>query len=123
MKFTKFNVIGSVVSLVFGGPIGLLVFIAGYIAFMIHVTWRGLLFIQSYLYLITLWNTQDMMKANGVANDLTPDGSSYFLDGALKFAQRHNGGRQLPVIAEAKRNGFRYKKPSSLELFKGAFMS
>jgi len=73
---------------------------------------RGLLFIQSYLYLITLWDTQDVIQANWIANDLSPNDSFHYLDGALEFAKRYSGGMQLPVIQEARQNGFKYNPPS-----------
>jgi hypothetical protein len=38
---------------------------------------------------------------------------------AMVFAEKHNGGYQLPVIAEAKSLGYRYKRKTFQQFFNG----
>lgn len=116
--FSKWNIVGAILSFALGGPVGLCVFIALWGVFWYYTSRRGLLFVQSYLYLVTLWDTNDSIKANWKANNLTPSRAIAYMQSALEFAQRHNGGMQLPVIEEARKNGFVYKGKSLFDLLK-----
>lgn len=123
MKFNLFNVIGGIASFIIGNFIGLIIFVFIYLTFKAFNTRRGLLFIQSYLYLITLKETEDEVKANWAANDLSVEASLEHMDQAVFYAKHYTNGMQLPVIAKAKASGFKYKKPSLTGILQELFNS
>ncbi|MGH1399171.1 MAG: hypothetical protein ACRBCT_08155 [Alphaproteobacteria bacterium] len=122
MKFTIWNVTGAIVSLAFGGPLGLIIFFFLWLVIWYHSSLRGLLFIQCYIYLMMV-NTDEVppYDASIKANNLNVHEASGLLMGAIDFANRFASGQQLPVIKEAKEQGYIYKKKSFVELMKEAW--
>jgi len=118
MKFTVWNVVGGIISLIFGGPIGLIIFFFLWLIVWYHLSIRGLLFIQSYLYLMMRADKIDPHEASIKANNLKAYESESLLEGAIDFSNQFTNGQQLPVIAKAKERGYIYRKKSFPELIK-----
>lgn len=77
-----------------------------YAVFSYRRSIKNILFIRSYLYLKTLYETDNKDLANKIANDLPDSHVSDYTEEAKEFSVRHNGGQALPVIVEASENGF-----------------
>ena len=118
MKFTLWNVIGAGLSFAFGGFIGLGIFITGLLIFWYHMTCKGALFIQSYLFLMLRKDGLGALEASIGANNCSVDEMRYLNDGALNFADIHSGGKQLPVIHAAREEGYVHRRKSVLEYFR-----
>ena len=107
MNIWTIGIIGGIGSTLLLGPIGLVVFLIGYGFFFYYMKYRGLLFVQSYVFLKTLSQTNDVDMANVKANTLTSDDAYYHGDEAMMFAQKMCQGQTLRVMALAKQNGFK----------------
>lgn len=110
MKIYIFVFIGGILSLALGSIVGLGLYILGMGWLYHYLLKRGLLFIQSYLYLKTLWQTNNTNFANDTANDLSTLESRHFISEAMHYAENVTGGLQLPVIEQAKTLGYKSRK-------------
>jgi len=118
VKFTIWNVVGGVISFVFAGPIGLGIFVLGWLVFWYHTTMRGFLFVQSYLYIMLVAEESNRHEASIKANDLKIYEVDRLMVGAVDFSNQFTKGQQLPVIATAKEQGYIHKKKSFFEVMR-----
>ncbi len=118
MKFTVWNVSGALVSFFLGGPIALIIFLIVWLITWYHLSTRGLLFIQSYAYLLMMAEKTDPHEASIESNNIKAYEAESFLAGAKGFANKFTNGEQLPVIKAAKKQGYIYRKKSFLELIR-----
>lgn len=102
----KVGLVGAVIAFIFGSVVGLGLYIIIYGVVWWHLTKRGVLFIKSYLYLKTLWQTEDKDLALYRANSIGIMTSTHYIEEALHYAQQTFYGAQLPVIEQAKSEGF-----------------
>ena len=82
----------------------LLTGVAGYF-FLKHFTERGKNTVRAYLYLSTIRERYSVEEANQIAGVHIDSGSAQTIRNAKLYAQTLDGGKQLPMIAEAKRQG------------------
>ena len=116
MRITKWSLVGALISIIVGGWIGLLIYVVGWFFLMAFVTRRGLLFIQSYIYLKALRETESRYAASWAANKMPVSVSQEYWEEALAYAKQFSDGEQLPIIEAAKREGYEYRKKSVREL-------
>jgi len=102
----KIALIGAVISFVFGYVVGLGIYVLIYGATWWYLTKRGVLFIKAYLYLKTLWETEDKNVALYRANSIGMLDSTDYMEEAMIYAHKTFYGAQLPVIEQARSEGF-----------------
>lgn len=81
--------------------------IAGVVGLWFFTLYRGRLFVRAYMYLMMLEEFGDLEKANECAMMLGYKDAARIAPSAKGFARQFFGGKQLPVMAEARRRGFR----------------
>lgn len=89
----------------------LLIGVAGYFFFKAN-TARGVRTVRAYLYLMALDRGLSVQEANRVAQHDVLNGPTDIPTAARSYVQRMYGGKQLPMIAEAERLGFKLYQPS-----------
>ncbi|MCK1337079.1 hypothetical protein IVB38_13850 [Bradyrhizobium sp. 38] len=82
----------------------LLAGVAGFF-FLKHATERGRNAVRAYLYLIAIRDRCSVEEANQMAGGPSYSPSPETIRGAKLYAQALYGGKQLPMIADAKRQG------------------
>lgn len=82
----------------------LLAGVAGYF-FLRHVTERGKNTVRAYLYLSAINEQYSVEEANQIAGVNIDSGSPQTIRNAKLYAQVRYGGKQLPMIEDAKRQG------------------
>ncbi|WP_256809032.1 hypothetical protein [Bradyrhizobium sp. Bra64] len=83
----------------------LLAGVAGYF-FLRHATERGRNAVRAYLYLNAIRDRHSVEEANQMAGGHAYSRSPEAIRGAKLYAQVLYGGKQLSMIADAKRQGF-----------------
>lgn len=106
VKVYIFAALGAVISFAAGNIVGLGFYLAALLVIYYYLLSRGLLFIQSYLFLKVFWQTSNIGMANYAANELGVFASTRYIVEAMTYANRSFGGAQLPVIEQAKDIGF-----------------
>jgi hypothetical protein len=82
----------------------LLAGVAGYF-FLKHSTERGKNTVRAYRYLSAIREQYSVEEANEIAGVHIDSGSPHTIRSAKLYAQALYGGKQLPMIADAKRQG------------------
>ncbi len=106
MKIYLLAAFGAIISFAVGNIVGLGLYLAALLFVYYYLLSRGLLFIQSYLFLKVFWQTNSIGMANYAANELGVFASARYIVEAMSYANRSFGGAQLPVIQQAKDIGF-----------------
>jgi hypothetical protein len=75
------------------------------IFFLKHTTERGKNTVRAYLYLNAIRERYSVEEANQIAGVHIERGSPQTIRNAKPYAQALYGGKQLPMIADAKRQG------------------
>ena len=106
MRIWFYLILIACVFTAFGGIVGFGIYLVGGFVLYMHFLNKGLLFIQSYLYLKILWETSSPNTANYVATNLGVFESGRYIAESTRYAEKMFNGMQLPVIAQAKELGF-----------------
>ena len=84
------------------------IIIVGALALWFYTLHRGRLFVRAYMFIMGMTeHGMDESSANYLAQDIGYMKATEFAPRAKEYAKRLHGGKQLPVIAEARAKGFR----------------
>ncbi len=98
--------VGGLIALAIAGPIGLIVFVLGALAFLCFVSYRGALFIRAYCFIGMIGEGVPIPVANTRALALSKLELISLGEEAKLAAAQRLGGSQLKMIALARSMGF-----------------
>lgn len=107
-----FVITAALITITFlSGGIGLIICVLGYFAYRYFVLWSNLLFLQSFVYVGSMFESKENeLLSNKRAHALTPWRAKRFIEPALKYANERHRGSKLAVIEEAESLGFEHDK-------------
>lgn len=82
------------------------IIVIGALALWFYTLHRGRLFVRAYMFLLGMDEGMNEESANYMARNLGYMKATEFAPRAKHYASQRYGGKQLPVIAEARAKGF-----------------